>query len=105
MVDPKALGCLLHEMKRFDEAEKVYRDAIRANGSDPVLQYDLGVLLGDMGRKSQAREAYEAALKGDPLFADCHYNLALVCEGLGKPKDAIRHMAEYRRLTASRPTP
>src|SRR5262249_52991683 len=35
------LGCLLHEAGRFDEAERVYRDAIRANGDDPVLLYDL----------------------------------------------------------------
>ena len=34
----------------------------------------------------------------DPSFADCHYNLALLCEALGKPQEAIRHMAQYRRL-------
>ena len=96
------LGCLLHELGRFDRAERVYRDAIRTNGSDPVLLYDLGVLLDDMGRKSEAVEAYQAALRADPRLADCHYNLALLCEGLGKPRDAIQHMAEYRRLTAAR---
>ena len=97
------LGCLLHETGRFGEAERVYRDAIGSNGNDPVLLYDLGVLLDDMGRKNEAMEAYEAALRGDPRFADCHYNLALLCEGLGKPKEAIQHMAEYRRLTATKP--
>jgi tetratricopeptide (TPR) repeat protein len=67
-----------------------------------VLLYDLGVLLDDMSRKSEAVEAYQAALRSDPRFADCHYNLALLCEGLGKPREAIQHMAEYRRLTAAR---
>ena len=37
-------------------------------------------------------------LAHDSQLADCHYNLALICEELGKPKDAIRHMAQYRRL-------
>ena len=97
------LGCLLHEAGRLTDAERVYRDALRAHGSDPVLQYNLGVLLDDMDRKVEAMEAYEAALRGDPRFADCHYNLALLCEGLGKPKEAIQHMAEYRRLTATKP--
>jgi len=46
-------------------------------------------------------EAYRAALREDRRFADCHYNLALLCERLGKPKDAIQHMAAYRRLTAT----
>ncbi len=106
-VDPRLLkaqinlGCLLHETRRFDRAEGVYRDAMRVNGDEPVLLYDLGVLLDDMGRKNEAMDAYRAALREDPRFADCHYNLALLCERLGRPKDAIQHMAAYRRLTAT----
>jgi tetratricopeptide (TPR) repeat protein len=57
------------------------------------------VLLEDMGRKSGALDAYRSAAASDPGFADCHYNLALLAEELGKPQDAIRHMAQYRRLT------
>jgi len=94
------LGCLLHETGHLDRAERVYREAMQANGSEPVLLYDLGVLLDDMGRKTEAMEAYRSALREDPRLADCHYNLALLCEGLGKPKEAIQHLAAYRRLTA-----
>ena len=96
------LGCLLHETGRLDRAAAVYRDALRqVAGDDPVLLYDLGVLLDDMGRKNEAMEAYSAALREDPGFADCHYNLALLCRRIGRPRDAIRHMAAYRRLTAT----
>jgi hypothetical protein len=35
----------------------------------------------------------------DESLADGHYNLALLYETLGKPREAIRHMAHYRRLT------
>jgi hypothetical protein len=35
-------------------------------------------------------------------MADGHYNLALLCEGLGRAQEAIRHMAQYRRLTAAK---
>jgi tetratricopeptide (TPR) repeat protein len=96
------LGRLLHEARRFEQAERVYRDATKAGGNDPVLLYNLGVLLDDMRRKPEALAAYEAALRGDSGLADCHYNLALLCEELGKPKEAIRHMAQYRRLTATK---
>jgi hypothetical protein len=41
---------------------------------------------------------YERALGADAAFADCHYNLALLYETLGKAQQAIRHMAQYRRL-------
>ena len=103
--DPKLLdahinlGSLLHEAGDTLRAERVYRDAMKTCGSDPVLLYNLGVLLEDLGRKTEAVETYEAALRGNAALADCHYNLALLCQELKKPKDAIRHMAQYRRLT------
>lgn len=102
-VDPYVnLGSLLHESGRLAQAERVYRDAIRACGSDPALLYNLGVLLDDLKRKSEAMEAYASALRGDPDLADCHYNLALLCRELGRPREAIRHMAAYRRLVGRR---
>jgi tetratricopeptide (TPR) repeat protein len=93
------LGRLLHDARRLEKAERAYRDGLKSCGDDPVLLYNLGVLLEDLGRKSEAAATYEAALRGDPALADCHYNLALLCEALDKPKEAIRHMAQYRRLT------
>ena len=97
------LGRLLHEAGRLADAERLYRGALSTCGSDAVLLYNFGVLLDDLGRKAEAREAYEMALQGDPAFADCHYNLALLYEELRRPKDALRHMAQYRRLTGKRP--
>jgi predicted Zn-dependent protease len=96
------LGLLLHETGRFADAESVYRRALSACGGEPVLHYNLGVLLEDMERKDEALAAYEQALRANPDFADCHYNLALLCEDLHKPAKAIRHMAQYRRLTERR---
>jgi hypothetical protein len=34
-------------------------------------------------------------------MADCHYNLALLYKKLGRPKQALRHMAQYRRLVGT----
>jgi len=97
------LGSLLHEAGCLAEAERVYRDAIAACGSDPTLMYNLGVLLDDLDRKHEAMDAYRAALRGDPGLADCHYNLALLCEQFRKPREALRHMAQYRRLIEAKP--
>lgn len=105
--DPKLLdahinlGRLLHESGRHTHAERTYRKAIKACGNEPLLLYNFGVLLDDMGRKGEAMQAYEAALRVDPVLADCHYNLALLYEDVKKPKEAIRHMAQYRRLIGS----
>ena len=94
-------GRLLHEAGRFGEAEQGYTDAIAACGADPLLLFNLGVLLEDMERGSEAIEAYRAALDSDPTLADAHYNLALLYERLKQPKEALRHMAQYRRLVRS----
>jgi tetratricopeptide (TPR) repeat protein len=91
-------GCSLHEDGQLGQAERVYREGLEKCGEDAVLLYNLGVLLEDMERKTDALVAYERSLGADPAFADCHYNVALLYESLGKPREAIRHMAQYRRL-------
>jgi tetratricopeptide (TPR) repeat protein len=95
-------GYELHEAGRLQEAEAAYRNALETHGPDALSLYNLGVLLQDMDRKPEAVETYEAALELDPAMADGHYNLALLCEELGRAREAIRHMAQYRRLTAAK---
>jgi len=97
------LGRLLHEAQRLAQAEQVYRTGLRVCGDDPVLLFNLGVLLEDRGREADAIKAYDAALAADPGLADCHYNLSLLYQKQQKPKDALRHMAQYRRLMARVP--
>lgn len=92
------LGRLLHETGRLEEAERLYRQALAAGGSDALLWYNLGVLLTDRGHKQEALHAYEQALRISPRMADCHYNMALLYETLKRPRQALRHMAQYRRL-------
>jgi tetratricopeptide (TPR) repeat protein len=92
------LGILLHEAGDLKDAERVYRRALAARKNDSVLWFNLGVLLTDMQRNDEALHAYEEALRHNPRMADCHYNMALLCEALKKSKQAIRHMAQYRRL-------
>jgi len=93
-------GSLLHEQGSLEEAERVYNEALASLGDDPVLLFNLGVLMEDMNRRMEAVHAYQKALRLDPGLADAHYNVALLFEGLGRPKDAIRHMAQYRKLSA-----
>ena len=101
------LGRLLHELERFDEAERAYRDAfaiVRSErnysdrGDNALLHFNLAVLLDDLDRADEAINEYEAALRVDPDLADAHYNLALLYEEQGEAKQALRHMSQYRRL-------
>ena len=94
------LGLLLHEARRLEEARNVYAKALEACGEDAPLLFNLGVLLEDMDRIGEAMDAYRGAVRIDGSFADAHYNLALLCKDAGRDQEAIRHMAQYRRLTA-----
>jgi len=92
------LGRLLHELGRNDEALAVYLDATEQVGADALLHFNLAVLLDDLDRKADAIAAYQAALRADPRLADGHYNLSLLYEEQGHAREALRHMAQYRRL-------
>jgi tetratricopeptide (TPR) repeat protein len=92
------LGRLLHEAGRLEAAERLYRRALAASGDDALLWYNLGVLLTDRDHLHEALQAYQRALRINPRMADCHYNMALLYKTLQQPKQALRYMAQYRRL-------
>ena len=96
-------GYDLHEAGRLQEAEAVYRKALEAHGPDALLLYNLGVLLEDMERKAEAMEAYQAALHVRSRRWPTATTTSRCCaRSLGRAQEAIRHMAQYRRLTAAK---
>lgn len=92
------LGRLLHEIRRFDEAEVHYREALRHGPDNAIAAFNLGVLLEDLGEETAAVQAYRVALELDPEMADAHYNLACLFEKKRQKKLAFRHLKQYRSL-------
>jgi tetratricopeptide (TPR) repeat protein len=97
------LGCLLHDLKRMDEAERVYEQALAHCEDKSVLWFNLGVLREDLGRIAEAVQAYRSALESDPELADAHYNMARLYAALGRSQDAVRAFNDYRRLQREAP--
>jgi DNA-binding transcriptional MerR regulator len=95
------LGRLLHVGGRLREAEAVYRGA---EDTEAIILYNLAVLLEDLERETEAMSAYREAIALDPALADAHFNLARLHERAGHPKDALRHLLAYRRLTSEQAT-
>jgi tetratricopeptide (TPR) repeat protein len=94
------LGRLLHEDGDPRGAELHYRCALLAAGpSRAVAAFNLGVALEDQQLLDEALLAYARALEADPALADAHFNLSRLLERLGRPRDALRHLAAYRQLT------
>lgn len=105
-LDPKLLaasvnlGCLLQANKRPAEAARIYRDSMHHHPDEPLLHFNLGIAFEDLKHHDAAIVAYERALMLDAELADAHFNLARLYEARGKKQEAIRHLAEYRRLTS-----
>jgi tetratricopeptide (TPR) repeat protein len=93
------LGRLLHDAREFQEAERLYRQALaRCKPSGPLM-FNLAVLLEDRGDLQGAMDGYVRAIESDPNYADAHFNLARLLELRGELRRAVRHLAAYRRLT------
>lgn len=93
------LGRLLHEEGRLSAAESHYRRAVGLRPGSAVSWFNLGVVLEDQERDADAVHAYGEAVQLDPDLASAHYNLSRLHERRGAGPAALRHLAEYRRIT------
>jgi len=96
------LGRLLHAEGNLVGAESHYREAVRHDPKSGLAWYNLGVLLEDTARPDDALACYEQAVRAEPALADAHYNLALLYERAGRQREAVRHLAIFRRLAPRR---
>jgi tetratricopeptide (TPR) repeat protein len=92
------LGRLLHEAGDPRAAEAHYRRALPDPAHRALAAFNLGVALEDQAMRDEALFAYARAVQADPDLADAHHNLARLLEQLGRPVEALRHLAAYRRL-------
>ena len=96
------LGRLLHEDGDLEAAEKRYRDAAAADHGSGRALYNLGVVLEDRGHAEGAIEAYHDAIGVDPDLAASHFNVSRLLEAAGRKAEALKHLAEYKRLIERR---
>jgi tetratricopeptide (TPR) repeat protein len=94
------LGRLLHEAGEAKAAEDHYRRALRSAPHRALAAFNLGVALEDQGLPDEALLAYARAIEADRSLADAHYNASRLLERIGRKADALRHLAEYRRLSS-----
>ena len=91
----RQLGVLLQQARmaaqrgRFEDARRVYGQALQAFPRRPELLLERGVMEAQAGDLKQAREWLEKALKQLPGNADVHFNLgevALPSAGSMRPR-------------------
>jgi tetratricopeptide (TPR) repeat protein len=98
------LGRLLHERGDPRAAELHYRRAMESSHHRALAAFNLGVALEDQGLLDEALLAYARALEADRHLADAHFNASRLLERIGRREDALRHLAEYRKLLGLAPS-
>jgi tetratricopeptide (TPR) repeat protein len=88
----------LESLKRYDEAEKEYREAIRINPNLAVPHYNLGNLLKDLKRYDEAEKEYREVIRINPNFADVHVSLGEILYFEGKKDEAKEEILKAREL-------
>jgi glutathione synthase/RimK-type ligase-like ATP-grasp enzyme len=100
-----AFGLLLLRAQSADEAEIVFREAVRRHPGDAASHTNLAFACARRGDRAAARAAYETALRLDPTSALAHHGLAAVLAALGEDAAARAHRAQgfaQRPITALR---
>ena len=92
------LGTIHYNLREYQHAERLYRQATVADPDYALAFFDLGNVLDEMQRLDEATAAYQKAVSLVPQYADAHYNLALSYERQGQRRRALRHWLAYVRL-------
>jgi tetratricopeptide (TPR) repeat protein len=90
------LGRLLHLNGELAQAELVY---LAAEHSSALLSFNIALLLEDLQRDDEAVGAYLAALALEPTLHEAHFHLSVLHERQQRPREALKHLLAYRRLT------
>jgi predicted O-linked N-acetylglucosamine transferase (SPINDLY family) len=80
---------MLHQQGRLAEAERLYRDLLRAQPRDFEALHMLGVLKLQQDQPADALRLIESALEVDPSSAAAHANRGQALASLGRHDDAL----------------
>lgn len=91
-------GMLLCRLERWDQAEKVLRRALDADGTDADAGYWLGNALVRLDRLDEAQQAYRVAVARRPRFAEAWCNLGNLLADRGSRDEAAPCLAKALEL-------
>jgi predicted O-linked N-acetylglucosamine transferase (SPINDLY family) len=91
---------LHHLAGRRDQADRLYRIALRSRLAPAAAFFNFGVLCMEREQPSEAAEAFRRALTLQPDMVDATVNLGTAMLGLGRLHDAVDH---YRQAIAMSP--
>jgi tetratricopeptide (TPR) repeat protein len=95
------LGLTYEALGQYDDAIRVYQQAILMNRSEqapsPWPPLNLGTLLVKLGKLDEAEVYLDESLKYDPRFPKAHYQMGLLLEKQKKDEQACEELLEAAR--------
>ena len=85
-------------LKKYDEAEKEYREAIRIDPDDTEVRYNLGNLLYDLKRYDETEKEYREVMRMDPDDAEARVNLGILFLEIERPEKAKKEFTIAKEL-------
>ena len=96
----KARALLTEE--RYQEAEQVLREALKADPKNAMAHDLLGNLLSEFGRFDEARECFERAVTIAPLLAGSYYDLVRCRRVTGEDNGLLLRMEDSLNTPGAR---
>jgi len=90
-------GVRFHQAGNLEEAEKAYRNVLKADPDNAATLYAMGLLARDRGQAETAEQYLQAVLKLKPHSIDCLFSLGLWKQQDGLPQEAV---GLYQRVLA-----
>jgi Tfp pilus assembly protein PilF len=97
IVDDRMGIALLH-LNRLDEADLIFQDALKKNGSDNDAECGLADVLAAQGHAADALAGYAGVLRHDADMAAAYRGSALALIELNRPTDAAARLERYLAL-------
>jgi len=82
------LGYVREQMKDYEGAAEAYSEAARVKDGDAMYHYKMGKAYWNANNVSQAQSGLEKAVQLNKQLYGAQYQLGLVYDKLGKPKEA-----------------
>lgn len=92
-------GTALKKMGKTEDAENVFKVALKLTPKDSELLFNLGNLYNAQNKLEKARNKYLEAIDLSPGFAEAHYNLGLIFSKMGDKPSAIKHLKMFLDLS------
>lgn len=99
------LGILLRTREELEEAETLFREALRYDQHFAPGYYQLGAVLEQRGRMDEAVRALRQSTSADAVYAEPYYALSRIYRRQGRTAEADAAMATFKRLHDARREP